>query len=150
MNRAVKLSGPYGTHLLAHSYPAGGYTDTWEHRRQATPTLTSKGPWRGCPAELSALGRTTMATLPQAPVLCSHSSRACVRTSLWLFYRSDTDRDTQRGARMRAAADMHKSSNVGWKTTHYLRGMQPTPVSLAPTHPPGLVNMKTDDDVETA
>lgn len=135
MNRAVKLSGPHGTQLPAHSFPVGRDTDTWERRRQATPSSDFQGAVARPPAELSAPGRTATAPLPQAPVLRSHSSRACVRTSLWLFYRSDTDRDTQRGARMRAAADMHESSNVGWKTTHYLRGMQPTPVSLAPTHP---------------
>lgn len=54
------------------------------------------------------------------------SYRLQISDSLWLFYHSNTDCETQHGAWMKAATGMQGSSNVGWKTTGYLGGMQHT------------------------
>lgn len=51
---------------------------------------------------------------------------------------------------MRAAAKHAEEQQCGVETAGYLLGMQRRPASLAPLYPRGLVNKKTDDDVETA
>lgn len=92
-----------------------------------------------------------MAALLQAG-LCRLALQACSRDSLRLFYHSDTDCENQRGARMRAAAKHAEEQQCGVEDrlatflacSTYLPPWPPT------LYPLGLVNMKTDDDVETA
>lgn len=123
----TRKTGPPPPHPLLHTALPGTETRASALQRCRGPPELGALLWtRGC---LPALGR--------APP--------------WLSYCSDTDCETQRGASMRAAAKHAEEQQCGVKPAGCLLGMQHTPASLAPAHCSwGLVNMRTDDDVETA